>query len=644
MPTSVSLTMCCWLSNIWNSAVKRDNAMLLQRLLSIPIPLRRIARLQTSLSLDSYSHAMAQTRKNNPIGKRQKRSKSSGTRPVEGSNEQVLLADVQKVLGSHSSNQDDQEKVSGDGYVSPERFSEIEVEILELSSTGDGLGLSPNSDHVYVVPFTAPGDVVRAKVVNHFVVENYTLTDFINVIKPSRLRDDSRIGCRYFAKCSGCQLQMLSYKDQLAHKKTIIERAYKNFSALVPELIPEIGDTIGSPLQYSYRTKLTPHFDRPPGIMSRAARRLGSGEHGFVEVPPIGFMQKGRRRTIDIEECPIGTKVVNLGMKRERKKVAAELTKYKRGATVLLRESTTRRPMDPETARTGGTSERDPDYIGSDADEKDEGGFYKHTLLAVNFTQATITSSHPKYYETKSCISDQNATSIEYIDDYVFTNKAGAFFQNNNSILPRFTAYIRHNILHPNSSTSKPEIKHLIDAYCGSGLFTVTLSSLFTSSIGIDIAGASVLSARANATENNIANATFITADAAALFKEVDFDSDSTAVVIDPPRKGCDDEFLSQLLKYGPKRIVYVSCNVHTQARDVGVMVQGKGGHRYELESLRGFDFFPQTGHVESVAILNRVEETEMVRAEEAPINIEIKHSKQEESLPGSASSYTKSS
>ena len=613
--------------------------MFLRRLLTIPIPLRGIFRLQTPLSLKLYFCAMAQAKKNLPIGKRQKTSKSSGTRPVDGSNEQVLLADVQRLLKSHSSNGGDQGEIQGYGYVSPEPFSEVEVEILELSSTGDGLGLSPNSDHVYVVPFTAPGDIVQAKVVNHFVAENYTLTDFIKVVKPSRQRDDSRIGCRYFAKCSGCQFQMLSYEDQLFHKKTIIERAYKNFSALVPELIPEIGDTIGSPLQYSYRTKLTPHFDRPPGIVSRTARRSGLGEHGFAEAPPIGFMQKGRRRTIDIEECPIGTKVVNLGMKRERKKVAAELTKYKRGATILLRESTTRKPRDPETPRTGATSERDPEYVGLDADEEDAQGFYKHTLLAVDITQATITTSHPGYIETKSCISDQNATSIEYVDDYIFTNKAGAFFQNNNSILPRFTAYIRDNILTHNSSTSMSEIRHLIDAYCGSGLFTVTLSSLFTSSIGIDIAGASIVSAKANATKNNIANATFITADAAALFKEVDFDPDRTAVVIDPPRKGCDDDFISQLLKYGPKRIIYVSCNVHTQARDVGMMVQGKGGHKYELESLRGFDFFPQTGHVEAVAVLNRAEHTETVRIKESPIDIEIQDSKQEESLLDNRSS-----
>ena len=85
--------------------------------------------------------------------------------------------------------------------------------------------------------------------------------------------------------------------------------------------------------------------------------------------------------------------------------------------------------------------------------------------------------------------------------------------------------------------------------------------------------------------------------------------------MIDPPRKGCDEPFLRQLVRYGPARIVYVSCNVHTQARDVGVLVGGMNGVDggmgvgqgcYEIESVTGFDFFPQTSHVEGVAVLRR--------------------------------------
>ena len=102
------------------------------------------------------------------------------------------------------------------------------------------------------------------------------------------------------------------------------------------------------------------------------------------------------------------------------------------------------------------------------------------------------------------------------------------------------------------------------------------------------------------------------------------FPPNETVVVIDPPRKGCDPDFLRQLLNYAPKRVVYVSCNVHTQARDVGFLVEGmiretpygirQGAKvRYEIESLRGFDFFPQTSHVEGVAFLDRATMAEEV-------------------------------
>jgi tRNA (uracil-5-)-methyltransferase len=271
--------------------------------------------------------------------------------------------------------------------------------------------------------------------------------------------------------------------------------------------------------------------------------------------------------------------------------MALEFDTYKRGATILLRESTKRTP------KAGGSpsNEADPEILTGVVKVEDD-----------------------SYMDWKTCITDNNATSTEYIGDYVFYNPAGSFFQNNNSILPVFTDYIRQHILPPSSSMP---IKYLIDAYSGSGLFTITLSSLFQASTGIDIAEKSIEFARKNAAANNLpeSQANFIAADAGELFKSVKYNADETVVVLDPPRKGCDADFLSQLLHFGPKRVVYVSCNVHTQARDVGMLVRGEAGSmdesklntkgtRYEIESLRGFDFFPQTGHVEGVAVLNRVE------------------------------------
>ena len=560
---------------------------------------------------------VAMTRKQYHQGKAAKRQKFASKPVNDGSNEVVLLADVKSLLSQSSALQQVEQTEEADcgesfkeipTHFPPERFTDVEVKILELSSTGDGLGLSSTSDHVYVVPFTVPGDLVLARVIHPFPQANYTLTDFVKVITPAPQRNDSLAKCPYFARCAGCQSQMLPYELQLQHKKTIIEKAYRNFSGLTPNVIPAVAETIGSPLQYGYRTKLTPHFDGPPGSMTRRAKRSDPSERAvFEEVPPIGFQLKGTRKTIDIEDCLIGTDAVRDGMKSERRRIGKEIANYTKGVTILLRENTLRRPkQQPEQgevnlnvvqiANEDAPSWREPSPTTANEPEGAPSDANVHTC----------NPERSNYVENKTCITDSRAISTEYIDNYEFRNTAGAFFQNNNSILPKFTKYIRERIIPASPGEEENPIKYLIDAYCGSGLFTITLSSLFSSSMGIDIAGASIVSARENAAANKLSNASFMTADASKLFEQVTYPPAKTVVIIDPPRKGCYDAFLQQLLNFGPRRVVYVSCNVHTQARDVGVLVEGVGDCRYEIESLQGFDFFPQTGHVEGVAILAR--------------------------------------
>ncbi|KAH6695805.1 uracil-5--methyltransferase [Plectosphaerella plurivora] len=529
-----------------------------------------------------------------PTARMAKKLKSKRERSMtEGTIEEVLLADVSTLVKSRrgsSSKAEDSDAVS---EPLPESGTYINVEVLELSSTGDGLGVQQGSTspQIYVAPFVVPGDVARVKVFKHFPGDGYTMCDYDSIITPSTLRDDARISCKYFTKCSGCQFQMLDYNEQLRHKKSIVVKAYQNFSQLPPNLVPDILDTMGSPLQYGYRTKLTPHFDGPPGNPRKKNLRKP-----FEKVPTIGFNEKGRRNVLDIEDCPIGTNAVRLGMKRERERMTREFGNYKSGATILLRESTNRYPKDgPE--QPPAAEDLAEDVVRIDAEE---------------------------YVDIKTCTTDNKAMTSEYIDNFVFTNPAGSFFQNNNSILSPFTGYVRDLILPPAPDPSAKPVSYLIDAYSGSGLFTITLSGMFKSSQGIDIAADSIASARDNARLNNIPEdeCSFIAADAPQLFKHVAYDADETVVVLDPPRKGCDASFLGQLLQFGPRRVIYVSCNVHTQARDVGVLVRGEvegwkpeegapSGKktRYDIESIRGFDFFPQTGHVEGVAVLNRVEE-----------------------------------
>ena len=129
-------------------------------------------------------------------------------------------------------------------------------------------------------------------------------SDLLGVIQPSDLRDDSRAQCKYFGKCAGCQYQvrfvwlsrseftrpqMLDYSKQLEFKRRVVEKAYRYYSELPAKLVPSPLPTIGSPLQYGYRTKITPHFDALP-----------KGKKDDWKLY-IGFDTKGRRQVLDIE-------------------------------------------------------------------------------------------------------------------------------------------------------------------------------------------------------------------------------------------------------------------------------------------------------------------------------------------------------
>jgi 23S rRNA (uracil1939-C5)-methyltransferase/tRNA (uracil-5-)-methyltransferase len=169
------------------------------------------------------------------------------------------------------------------------------------------------------------------------------------------------------------------------------------------------------------------------------------------------------------------------------------------------------------------------------------------------------------------------------------------FFQNNPFILPAFTAYVR-------DQAAASGARHLVDAYCGSGLFALSAASAFTQVAGIELSESSIRFARDNAAANGITNASFQSGDAASIFAGLTFSAADTAVIIDPPRKGCDASFLSQLFAYGPRTVVYVSCDPATQMRDL----QGFLAAGYKLTAVQPFDLFPQTRHLECVITLQR--------------------------------------
>eukprot|EP01031_Cornospumella_fuschlensis_P030730 gene30730-37130_t len=224
----------------------------------------------------------------------------------------------------------------------------------------------------------------------------------------------------------------------------------------------------------------------------------------------------------------------------------------------------------------------------------------------VDIDQCIIASSviNSKYAEERLRIAerieadggyvetDMRKTVTQTVMGLAFKVKAGEFFQNNPYVLPYMINHVCKQAL------GVGDCKYLIDTYCGSGLFALSSAGSFQSVYGVEVSELAIASAKENAQINNITNTQFLQGQSTAIFQTVShLDASQTVVVIDPPRKGCDEEFLTQLFAFRPKRLVYVSCDPATQARDAKAIVT----NGYKIIDITPFDLFPQTRHIENV-------------------------------------------
>lgn len=505
---------------------------------------------------------------------------------------------------------------------------------------------------VATIPFAFPGDFVNIKIyhtnqyhVDAEIIEFTHLSplrfekkeksedaivsseDVIEIDdKPVKINESP---CAYFGICSGCQYQSLSYENQLEIKKEVVENAYKHFCKDEVDWEGKVLDTVASPLQYGYRTKLTPHYDVPrSGTKGLHIPRLGFGWRGkgsWLNIDKsikydenvldvkydnsslklehslddrVGMRERSIRPyfgdVLDIEDCIIGTDIVRLGLVNERSKLKKEWNegiRSKKGVTVLLRENNVINNQDGAEDRIFGSKKID-DITGIE-------GPVTKLEVEIPGIEGTV---------TKTCVTNNEKIVSDLVDTGLgrvlrFDFIANEFFQNNNSILPKVIKYVKDNL--------GDDMEYLVDAYCGSGLFSVSIASDEKSQVkkvlGVEISERAVEFAQKNAELNKISkeHCDFILGKAEKLFEHIQFPNDKTGVILDPPRKGCDEIFLKQLSQFEPNRIVYISCNVHSQARDVKYFLnETENGEKYQIESIRGFDFFPQTHHVESVAVL----------------------------------------
>ena len=193
-------------------------------------------------------------------------------------------------------------------------------------------------------------------------------------------------------------------------------------------------------------------------------------------------------------------------------------------------------------------------------------------------------------------LTDNRDVATEEVDGIRFEFQAGDFFQNNPFILP---AFVRHVA----AEASRHGAAHLIDAYCGSGLFALGCAGHFKDVTGIEISAAAVAKAERNAEINGLMHCRFVSGSAEHIFAGIEHPAAESAVIVDPPRAGCGEDFLRQLFEFGPAAVVYVSCNPATQMRDLVKFLDAG----YVLSKVQPFDLFPQTRHLECVMTLARV-------------------------------------
>jgi tRNA/tmRNA/rRNA uracil-C5-methylase (TrmA/RlmC/RlmD family) len=391
------------------------------------------------------------------------------------------------------------------------------AEATETAEATEAAGGSGRSGWVVMVPFALPGERVRVRIFRN--QKNFSEADLVEVLEASPMRVEAR--CALFGVCGGCQYQHLAYAEQLRWKQRQVAELLRHMAGVEFPVAP----VIGSPREYGYRSKITPHFARPRG----------------EEVGEIGFLRAGTRsQLVDVPRCAIATDALNGALAEVRDRARREARQFRSGATLLLREDADGRVLTDPRAEMVSAVAGGPEGAG-----------------------------------------------------WRFTHLAGDFFQNNPSILPAFVGYIVE-------AAAGGGARYLVDAYGGSGLFAIAAAGRFEAVAGVEISATAVAQARANAVANGVTNAVFLAASAEAIFAGIEFPASETVVLIDPPRAGCSEVFLDQLLGFRPRTCVYVSCNPATQMRDLRRFLEAG----YEVAAVQPFDLFPQTRHLECVLTL----------------------------------------
>jgi 23S rRNA (uracil1939-C5)-methyltransferase len=452
---------------------------------------------------------------------------------------------------------------------------DVEVDIIGLTHEGEGVGRVDG--YTLFIGGALPGERVRAKVLK--VKKQYGYAKLTELVTASL--DRIAPPCEIYKQCGGCQLQHWSYEAQLDWKRQHVVDNLERIGKL------QVGEAEG----------ITVHptlgMTDPWGYRNKAQVPMGMSEEGGLIG---GFYARNSHRIIDMDACLIQHDQ-NDEIVRQVKAIGRDL-----GVTAY-NEETGEGLLRHVVVRVGFRTGELMVVLVSNGSKLPRVDAWVEAIRAqVPGVESICQNINTK--RTNVIFGDVTKTLwgrdviYDYIGDVKFAISARSFYQVN----PVQTEVLYGKTLEYAGLTGSETV---IDAYCGIGTISLFLAQHAKRVYGVEIVPEAIEDARANAALNGIVNAEFAVGaaeDVMPCWLEQGVSPD--VVVVDPPRKGCDERLLETLLTMQPERIVYVSCNPATLARDLRVLEDGG----YRVKEVQPVDMFPHTVHVEAVVSIHRVD------------------------------------
>lgn len=456
------------------------------------------------------------------------------------------------------------------------------IEGLEITDVAaEGKSLARHNDMVVFIPFGAPGDIANVKLDKK--KKSYAEGHIVELTRPSELRIEPR--CSHFTVCGGCRWQHLPYDFQLAAKQKQVVDALTRIGHIE---LPEISPILGSENVWEYRNKMEYTFSNRCWL---TFEQLNSGNE-FPDRDAAGFHIPGAfDKVLDITRCHLQEDFSN------RLRIFIKEYAKERGYTFYdLRNHTgLLRTLMVRTASTG----QKMAVVSFGEDRRDE---IADILDAVRREFPEITSLlyvvNTKVNDTISDLDILTHSGTPYIEEAMeglrFRVGPKSFYQTNSA-----QAYRLYSVVRDFAGLSGDELVY--DLYTGTGTIACFLAGNARKVVGIEYVPEAIEDAKVNAAINKLDNTVFTAGDMKDVLNAefIQRNGNPDVMVVDPPRAGMHEDVVKVILEAAPRRIVYVSCNPATQARDLALL-----DAKYRVTAVQPVDMFPHTHHVENVVRL----------------------------------------